>query len=132
MKKTPIIFFLLIAFLTSATISKAQQPEYGIWKTAHCYKGLEYCVAKGDYNEFAHKYKWAVKFRNIYRQTVSFSCIGAESSAQNLHGVERMHINIGSEKETWFLIADDKNINLFIDNLRLGNDDTGAYIECGN
>jgi hypothetical protein len=132
MKQTALLIVLLIVTGISVAFKSPWQTSYGPWRTTSCYKGIDFCVKKGAYNEYAKKYEWWVKFRNRYHSTATFSFIAKESSITTAKTNERISIPSGEEASSWFLLAETNSINVFVDKMRFGDDDWGSeYVPCG-
>lgn len=133
MKNSIRIFsILLLISVTSSFKNLSLSGDYGNWQTTSCFKGVDFCVRKVEYNEYAKKYKWLVKFRNRYYEDVHFDCKLTESYINSAKGTDRVHIKANSEGgESWFLVNEANSVNLFVNSLRMGKDDWGTnYIPC--
>jgi hypothetical protein len=128
MKKVTLI--ILIALITTTLTSFKSIPvnDFGPWKTSSCYRGIDYCVKRDSYNEYAKKYKWIIKFRNRYTKQISFNCFAVPSNVTTGNGVNGLRIDSDKEGEDWFLVADANAIRVIIDNVRLDNE----YLKCDN
>jgi hypothetical protein len=121
------VIFIVFLFVSLTNSKSTINSEWGEWKTTSCFRGLDFCVRKASYNEYAKKYEWWVKFRNRYHENVSFNCVLKESHVNTAKGTDRVTVKSGSEGgNTWFLVADGNAVNLFIGELRFGNDDWGT------
>lgn len=131
--KKKIIVFLLIIITTIFSSYKPVQSGYGQWQTSSCYRGIDYAIKRGSYNEYSKGYEWWVKFRNRYDVNVSFSYVLKESSVTSARTNQRTTLRANSEGSgSWFLISD-TSVKLFIDDLRFGKDDWGTkYSPCDN
>jgi hypothetical protein len=134
MKKITATFSLIVLTLIISSFKAPLQSSYGPWRTTSCFRGLDYCVKRASYNEYAKKYEWRVKFRNRYNENVSFNCVLKESSVSSAKGTERVTVKANSEGgSSWFLVADANSVNVFIGELRFGQDDWGTkYAPCDN
>jgi len=123
---------LLFVFALSSFKNFSLSGDYGNWQTSSCYKGIDFCVKKDDYNEYAKKTKWWVKFRNRYYEDVHFDCKLTESYINSAKGTDRIHLKAGSSnEETWFLLNESNSVNVFVNSLRMGQDDYGTkYVPC--
>lgn len=118
------VFFLL----TIAGTAYAQ--EFGEWKSFSCYSNLQFCVKKGAYNDQVQKFTWYLKLRNRYSSDISFSVTAKESFVQNAQTDARFTLRPQEERQTWYMIADDRMVNVFVDKVRFGAD-AGGYVPCG-
>ncbi|RZL47931.1 MAG: hypothetical protein EOP00_10570 [Pedobacter sp.] len=134
MKRIITHFPVILLFILLSTTSASAQSEYGPWRTTSCFKGLDYCVKRGPYNESARKYEWWVKFRNRYSENVAFNCVLKESYVGSAKGTDRVNVRANSEGgSSWFLLGEANSVNVFIGELRFGNDDWGTkYANCDN
>ena len=132
MKKTTSILAIGLLFTLLTSFKPSYLADYGSWRTTSCFKGLDYCVKRGSYNEYSKNYEWWVKFRNRYTQNVAFNCILKESRVSSAKTTDRVNVSANSEGgSSWFLVADANSVNVFIDELRFGNDDWGTkYAPC--
>lgn len=124
------IFYVFIACISVFGNIICFGQTYGTWKTITCYQGLDFCVKKESYNEYAKKYMWWVKFRNRYQEDISFSFVSKERSYETAKTTDRITLAPGQEKESWFLVAEDTEVRVFVDNVRFGVD-AGPYASCG-
>lgn len=102
----------------------------GPWETSTCYKGIDFCVKKSDYNQYSKTYTWYVKFRNNYLSKVNFAFIATESTASAAR--TNSMVTIEPDKETSatsFPIADANSIRVFIDQMTIG-EYTGKFAPC--
>jgi hypothetical protein len=107
------------------------QNEFGAWKTTSCFKGLDFCVRRSSYNEYANKYEWHVKFRNRYVQNITFNCVATASNVSTARTTDRITVRPGQESMVWFLIPDANSVNVFVDAARFGSDEWGTdYANC--
>lgn len=132
MKKITAILSLTIITLMISSFKSPMQSSYGPWKTTSCFKGLDYCVKRASYNEYNGKYEWLVKFRNRYQEKVNFSFTAKESSVSSARTSNRISIRSGGEDGTWFYLAEANSINVFVDQMRFGEDDFSKYASCDN
>lgn len=122
---------LLVLLLTVITIvGYAQSRNYGPWYTAVCFKGIEYRVSKGQYNEYAKEYKWYVQFRNNYNQEISFSFEGSPDNTSNIKTNKRCSIEPGEIHLSEMLIGEANSITVTIDKLTFNSTRNGKYEPC--
>jgi hypothetical protein len=129
-KKIYIATSIIILMITTSSFETPVQTGYGPWQTTSCYKGIDYCVKRNEYNEYSKKYHWSVKFRNRYQTKVSISFTAKESYVRSASTTDRVTIRSGAEHSNWFLIADGNAITVFVDKLRFGEEDSGKYEYC--
>jgi hypothetical protein len=109
------------------------QHEFGAWRTTSCFRGLDYCVKRTEYNEYSRKYEWHVKFKNRYVENITINCVLAASDVSAATTTDRVTVRAGEETTLWFLVPDANSVNVFIDKARFGNDDWGTpYAKCDN
>lgn len=134
MKRVTVFIVLGFLFTSLSSFHLSNFSDYGPWTTTSCFKGLDFCVKKASYNEYARKYEWWVKFRNRYSGDVSFNCALKESYVNSAKTTDRVTVRASSEGGSiWFLVADANSVKVFIDDLRFGNDDWGTnYASCDN
>jgi hypothetical protein len=72
MKSVTAVLSLAALIVTCSSFSgiKNTNGEWSNWRSSNCYQGLDFSVKKGDYNEYAHKYMWYIRFRNRYNETI--------------------------------------------------------------
>jgi hypothetical protein len=128
--KTLIIIISVVMTFTLTSLKPSDNSDYGAWKSTSCFSGLDFCVKKGEYNEYAKKYHWDIKFRNRYNQSISFSYTAKNSRTSSATTNERMTIQPGGEGKAWFLVDDQSSINVFVDKLRFGKDWGSDYAPC--
>lgn len=89
--------FVIATILAFSGFTPTQQRTWGPWYQAACFRGIDFSVRRGDYNESAGKYMWYVKMRNRYNQDVSFSYNLVPSYASTGKGTDRITIRAGDE-----------------------------------
>lgn len=131
MRKTLSILTVSFFALSLMGFKEPAVSDYGAWKSVSCFRGLDFCVKKASYNEYAKKYEWWVKFRNRYQETVSFDFTAKESYVNTAKTTDRISVRPGGENGSWFLLAEESSVNVFVDHLRFGQDDWGTkYAAC--
>ena len=101
-----------------------QQSDYGQWRTSSCYKGIDYAVKRGDYNQYAKKYQWFVKLRNRYKQEISIGYNVVESSVNSATEKYRTYIGSGAVNEIMVLLADANSVKVLVAKLYFTSDQT--------
>jgi hypothetical protein len=130
MKNLKSILPLIILLFMICSVKATAQSNYGSWETSSCYKGIDFCVKKSDYNQYTKTYTWYVKFRNNYLSKVNFSFIAKESTASAARTNSMTTIGSGKETSaTSFPIADSNSIRVFIDQMTIG-EYTGKFAPC--
>lgn len=76
-------------------------------------------------------------FKSSYRNYVSFSYVGIENYVPDINVKTTARTKLSpsgqsSEPHNWFFIAETTSISVWIDNVRVGFDDTGEYSSCGS
>ena len=122
---------LLISFCIFFNLQSSAQSSFGAWQSIKCYQGLDFCVKRNEYNDYAKKYNWTVKFRNRYNTPISFNYVLKESNVQNAKTTSRSTIQPSGEDGTWFLVDDANQVNVVVDGFRFG-EDAGPYAACGS
>ncbi|MBL7778233.1 MAG: hypothetical protein JNK66_08090 [Chitinophagales bacterium] len=131
MKKT---IYLLVLLAASALLSShtppAQQSNWSNWATSNCYSGIDFCTKRSSKPNYEGKYEWSVKFRNRYYEVCGFSYelrpsyVGSVSTYTN-----RLHLKNGEEFTTWTYLDEANYLNIFISQVRVGNQ-SGPYMNC--
>ncbi|MGB3345627.1 MAG: hypothetical protein WBA61_17080 [Aequorivita sp.] len=133
MKKTTFLFAIGLLFIVLTSFNSSNNTDWGPWQTSSCYKGLDFCVKKNEYNQYAKKHNWSIKFRNRYNEKVSFGFVLKESNVNSAKGTHRVTVQANSEGSgTYFLVADANSVRAFIDQLRFGDDWGTNHAPCDN
>lgn len=139
MKKAVLILFygFLVIFFSGFKSSSVKALSWSEFRPFPCYSKIEYSTARGDYNIPQMKYMWYVKFKSSYRNYVSFSYVGIENYVPDISVKTTARTKLSpsgqsSEPHNWFFVAETNSISVWIDNVRVGFDDTGEYSPCGS
>ena len=113
------------------------QTEWGSWNTTDCFRGLDFRVKRGNYNQYAKKYKWYVQFKNRYDEKIYFNFAMVEYRNRNHiknSGNTKHRGNAtanGGIKESYFLVDDASSVYVYVNKVRLGDKDWGKdYYDC--
>lgn len=113
------------------------QSGWGSWKTTDCFRGLDFRVKRGNYNQYAKKYKWFVQFKNRYDEKIYFNFAMVEYRNRSIiknSGDTKYRGNAtanGGIKESYFLVDDDSSVYVYVNKVRLGEKDWGKdYYDC--
>lgn len=110
------IVFVVLLFVANSTIA---QNTWSVWQEAPCYKGLDFRVKKGSYNEHTQGHKWLVQIRNRYKKTIDVSVLLYNNSSSKRQSYDRLtNINTNNQKGTWFLLKGTSNASHLGINLR--------------
>ena len=122
---------LLIIIFTFLTFPCNSQENWSSWRSIDCGNFLQLKYRKGDYNKYANKWKWYVKFKNTSGKKIHFSIGGGRYRDKgNIKITDRLHAEPFGETGSWFLIADQNAVWFPVDNIRLGDSDSGNYVDC--
>jgi len=111
------------------------QSEWSEWNQTSCLSGLDFRVKRGDYNEYAKKYKWFVEYKNRYTETIHFGSHAVPYSQKNeiLSSKKvsiRKHLKPGDVTSTYFLVDENSTIYVYVGKIRMGEKDYGDYSRC--
>ena len=65
-------FFTTTAFILLATLSFAQDLNWGPWQVFECFKGISFRVRRTKDEPSKYGYIWYIQFRNSYKKRVAF------------------------------------------------------------
>ena len=123
-----------LAFLFGTINNTSAQSPYGQWQACHTFTGLDFRARKCEFNSDAKKWEWHVEFRNRYEKTINFSFKLDENGTTCSRLTDRTTLkageegkNMGDNGTTWKLLISGDRIEVFIGDVRFGNDDTGPY-----
>jgi hypothetical protein len=101
--------------------------NWGAWANFRGWKGLDYRVMceGGD----GPQYVWWVQFYNRYSMTINLDFRVADRNVTSPQFTDRLTIQPGQSDQGWNLCYTTPRgeVNVWIDHVRFGNDDTGPY-----
>lgn len=114
--------------------SYPEDEEWGEWQTTSCFRGIDFSVKKGPYNQYAEKYYWYIQFRNRYNQPVSFN-YSMLPQGFDCDMDARKHISSNQDSDVvGDLLDEDGQVRVCIGDFRFKDvrNDFGPYEACDN
>lgn len=121
------IYFAIVVFIIS--LSMNAQKKWTSWRYVHCGNGLMMKYGKGEYNEYAKKWKYFIRYKNPTSKTISFSYGGGDFiNKGKIKTTQRMTLSPGEEKGSWFLIKSGSSVWFPVDRKKF--EGAKRYIDC--
>jgi hypothetical protein len=130
MKKLKTVLLLTVLTLMICSFKSPVKSDWGPWVQSSCYGGIYFSVKNDNYNKYADKYDWRVRFKNKYEEAIHINFVVKASNVSTATTTHRCTVIAGSvSEEFFFLVPDANSVMVFIDKVRFGAD-SGPYAKC--
>lgn len=127
--------FVTTTFMSFTSISEnehirvelsSEQNGWGPWKTASCFRYLQYQIKKDDYAG-----KWFIRFRNDYNKSISMS-IAVRGNTGTREDSGRFTVGSGDTRSQYYFVDSNSTwIDFTIDKVKFGDTSWGGpYADC--